>query len=174
MAEEVGRCCGGAGGGAPPLPVRLILVGAAHVALVLAPMAGLAGFAVTVIDPRPAFADPTRFPGIPLLAERPEAALERLAPDAETALVTLGHDPGLDEPALAAGLRSPAFYIGALGSARTQERRLGRLREMGFGAADLARIHGPVGLPLGGRAPAEIAVSILAEIIRERHRGKAA
>ncbi|MEO5374789.1 MAG: XdhC family protein [Alphaproteobacteria bacterium] len=126
-------------------------------------MATLAGFAVTVIDPRPI---PEHFPEVPLLREWPEAALAALRPDRDTAVVTLAHDPRLDDPALAVALRSAAFYIGALGSRRAHEMRLTRLAALGFGAEDLARIHGPVGLPLGDHSPAAIAVSALAQIIQ--------
>jgi xanthine dehydrogenase accessory factor len=152
-----------------PMP-RLLLVGAVHIAQILAPMARLAGFAVIVIDPRPAFADPARFPGIALITDAPDTALLHLAPDPRTAVVVLAHDPRLDDPALTAALASPAFYIGALGSRRTQDQRLERLRRAGL-ATQTQRIHGPVGLDLGGRAPAEIAVAILAEIIQTRYPG---
>ena len=152
-----------------PMP-RLLLVGAGHIAQILAPMARLAGFAVIVIDPRPAFDDPARLPGITLITDAPDAAPLRLAPDPRTAVVVLAHDPRLDDPALTAALASPAFYIGALGSRRTQHQRLERLRRAGL-ATQTQRIHGPVGLDLGGRAPAEIAVAILAEIIQTRYPG---
>jgi xanthine dehydrogenase accessory factor len=147
---------------APPL--RLIVVGAVHIAQPLAAMAALAGWAVVIVDPRQAFASEARFPGVTLRSDWPDAAVEALAPDARTALVTLTHDPKLDDPALLAGLRSPAFYVGALGSKKTHQARLGRLRALGLGESELARIHAPVGLDLGARSPAEIAVSILAEL----------
>lgn len=149
---------------------RLIIVGAVHIAQILAPMAALAGFDVTVVDPRRAFASPERFPGVALIDDWPDEALARLVPDAQTAVVLLSHDPKLDDPALHAALASPAFYIGALGSRRTHEKRLARLEEAGL--AHLAhRIHAPVGLNLGGCAPAEIAVAALAQIIQVRYRG---
>jgi len=154
-----------------PAP-RLLIVGAVHISQALAPMAATAGFAVTVIDPRRAFASEERFPGVTLTDEWPDEAMARLAPDAQTAVVTLTHDPKLDDPALAAALLSPAFYIGALGSKRTHEKRIARLTELGL-AAQLGRIHAPVGLDLGGRYPSEIAVSILAEVIRVRYKGSA-
>jgi xanthine dehydrogenase accessory factor len=150
-------------------PARLVVVGAVHIAQYLAPMAAMAGFEVTVIDPRQAFATAARFPGITLLTEWPGPALERIGLDAHTALVTLTHDPKLDDPALIAALRSPVFYIGALGSSRTHARRLERLREQGLADA-AARIHAPVGLDLGGRGAAEIAVSVLAQLIQQRYR----
>jgi xanthine dehydrogenase accessory factor len=150
-----------------PTP-RLLLVGAVHIAQALAPMAPAAGFQVTIIDPRRAFASSERFPGIDVNADWPDEAMAQLAPDAKTAVVTLTHDPKLDDPALAAALDSPAFYIGALGSSRTHAQRLARLREAGYGE-QLARIHAPVGLDLGGRTPGEIAVAILAQVIQARY-----
>jgi xanthine dehydrogenase accessory factor len=145
-------------------PLRLILIGAVHIAQPLARMAALAGYAVTVIDPRSAFATDERFPGIALSSEWPDEALARLKPDRRTAIVTLTHDPKIDDPALTAALRSTAFYIGALGSKKTHAGRCGRLKEAGFDDAALARIHGPVGLSIGALSPAEIGVSILAQI----------
>ena len=152
---------------------RLLIVGAVHIAQALAGMAATAGYEVTVIDPRGAFASPERFPGVTLCDEWPDEALARLGLDEATALVALSHDPKLDDPALELALRSTLFYIGALGSRRTHEKRLERLRAAGLGELT-GRIHSPIGLDLGGRAPAEIAVSILAEIIRVRYKGAAA
>jgi xanthine dehydrogenase accessory factor len=145
-------------------PLRCIVVGAVHIAQPLAQMAALAGYAVTIIDPRSAFASEARFPGVTLSTEWPDDALAVLKPDRRTAIVTLTHDPKIDDPALSAALRSPAFYIGALGSRKTHAARCGRLEEAGFGEAELARIHGPIGLAIGALSPAEIAVSILAQI----------
>jgi xanthine dehydrogenase accessory factor len=149
-------------------PLRLVVVGAVHIAQQLVPLAVAAGYDVTVVDPRRAWASGERFPDVTLITDWPDEALRSLAPDRRTAIVTLTHDPKLDDPALAAALASPAFYIGALGSRRTQERRLERLRAQDFDAAALARIHGPVGLDIGAKSPAEIAVSILAQIIQVR------
>ncbi len=151
-------------------PPRLLVVGAVHIAQALVPMARLAGFAVTVIDPRRSFASAERFSDIDLTDDWPDEAMARLAPDARTAVVTLSHDPKLDDPALIAALESPAFYIGALGSRRTHAQRLERLREAGL-ESQSSRIRAPVGLDLGGRSPAEIAVSILAEIVQHRYKG---
>jgi xanthine dehydrogenase accessory factor len=155
-----------------PAP-RLLIIGAVHIAQVLAPMAAMAGYEVTIIDPRSAFASVQRFPDVTVTDEWPDEALERLVPDAQTAVVTLTHDPKLDDPALAAALTSPAFYIGALGSKRTHEKRIARLQELGLASDIFARIHAPIGLDLGGRFPSEIAVSILAQIIRVRYQGSA-
>jgi xanthine dehydrogenase accessory factor len=155
-------------------PRRCFVVGAVHIAQPLVAMLSLVDFAVTVIDPRGAFATSARFPNTELSQEWPDEALERLKPDHRSAIVTLTHDPKLDDPALATALRSDCFYIGALGSRRTHARRCERLQEMGFGAAELARIHGPVGLAIGAVSPAEVATSIVAQIIQVLRHGDAA
>jgi xanthine dehydrogenase accessory factor len=154
-------------------PLRMIIVGAVHIAQILAPMAMLAGCAVTVVDPRTAFGNAERFPGITLNNDWPDDALEALAIDSQTAIVTLSHDPKIDDPALQVALKSDAFYIGCLGSKRTHAMRVERLTEIGLGDY-LGRINAPVGIRLGGRAAAEIAVSILAEVIRTRYDGRMA
>lgn len=148
-----------------PPPRRLIVVGAVHIAQALVPAATLVGFEVVVVDPRLAFAASQRFPGVRLSLQWPDEGVAELAPDARTAVVTLTHDPKLDDPALAVALRSDAFYVGALGSRRTHARRLERLRAQGFGPEALARITGPVGLAIGARTPAEIAIAIVADLI---------
>ncbi len=145
-------------------PLRMIIVGAVHIAQPLARMAVAVGYAVTVVDPRRAFATEERFPGVALLSDWPDDALVELGPDARTAVVTLTHDPKIDDPALQMALRSPAFYIGALGSKKTHAARLKRLAMEGFDEAQTARIKGPVGLAIGARSPAEIAVAILAQV----------
>ena len=150
-------------------PYRLIVIGAVHIAQALIPMAQAAGFSVTLIDPRPAFATPQRFPDVEILNTWPQDVMDKLSLSSRTAVVTLSHDPKIDEPALAAALGSDAFYIGALGSKRNHAGRLERLNALGFDSTTLKRIAGPVGLNLGGRAPAEIAVSILAQIIQARY-----
>ncbi len=150
-------------------PRRMIIVGAVHIAQALVQMAKLSGYAVTVVDPRAAFATEDRFPGITLCREWPDEAMAMLDPDRRTAVVTLTHDPKLDDPALVAALRSKAFYIGALGSRRTHGKRLERLRALGFSDTDLGRIHAPIGLDIGAVSPAEIAVSILAEVTQVLH-----
>ncbi len=146
-------------------PVRVIIVGAVHVAQALAPMARLAGYDVLVVDPRRSFASEDRFQGIPLSREWPDEAMAHLGLDRRAAVVTMTHDPKIDDPAIAAALRSEAFYVGALGSKKTQAARRERLRAMGFGDADLSRIHGPVGLSIGAVSPGEIASSILSELV---------
>ena len=150
-------------------PLRLIVVGAVHIAQALVPMARLAGYDVTVVDPRRAFATDSRFPDVTLRHDWPDAALAALAPDTRTAVVTLTHDPKLDDPALTVALDSPAFYAGALGSTRTHAKRLARLADAGVSETALRRIHGPLGLPLGGRAPAEIAIATLAQMTQVLH-----
>lgn len=152
-------------------PRRLAVVGAVHIAQQLVPMAAMAGYDVTVIDPRSSFASDARFPGVKLVSEWPDEALTQFAPDRRSAIITLTHDPKLDDPALAAALRSNCFFIGALGSRKTHASRLARLKEQGFSDADVARIHGPVGLSIGAVSPAEIAVSILAQMTEVLHKG---
>jgi xanthine dehydrogenase accessory factor len=145
--------------------VRLVVIGAVHISQALAPMIRGLDFDVTIIDPRTAFASPERFPETAVLAEWPDAALPRLGLDRYTALVALTHDPKIDDPALDAALKAQCFYIGALGSKKTHARRVERLAGAGFSDADIARIHAPIGLDIGAVSPAEIAVSILAEIV---------
>jgi xanthine dehydrogenase accessory factor len=155
-------------------PRRCFIVGAVHIAQPLAKMLALADYAVTIIDPRHSFATEARFPGLEMTSEWPDEALERLRPDHGSAVVTLTHDPKLDDPALAVALRLECFYIGALGSRRTHAARCARLKEMGFTDSDLARIHGPVGLAIGAVSPAEVAVSIVAEMTQVLRQGEAA
>jgi xanthine dehydrogenase accessory factor len=145
-------------------PLELVLVGAVHIAQPLAAMARLAAYSVRVIDPRGAFATQDRFPDVQLCRDWPDEALEKNPLGSRSALVVLAHDPKIDDPALEAGLRSPSFYIGALGSKKTHAARLERLSARGFSPDMLARIHGPVGLAIGAKSPAEIALSILAQI----------
>ncbi len=144
---------------------RIIVVGAVHIAQALVAIATLAGFRVTVLDPREGFATAERFPGAALLRRWPDEAMTALRPDRRTAVVALTHDPKIDDPALVAALESDAFYVGALGSRKTQGARRERLGALGFTDADLDRIHGPIGLPIGARTPEEIAVAVLAEVI---------
>ena len=145
-------------------PLRLIVIGAVHIAQPLLAIARTCGYAPSLIDPRAAFGSEARFPGETILDDWPDEALARLAPDARTAIVTLTHDPKLDDPAIRFALNSPAFYLGCLGSTRTHAKRVERLTDAGFTPGQIARIHAPVGLDIGARTPAEIAVSILAQI----------
>lgn len=151
-------------------PLRLLVVGAVHIAQPLAAMAALTGYAVTIIDPRAAFAAPTRFPGFDLRVQWPDEALAELTPDSRTAVAVLSHDPKLDDPALIAALNSAAFYVGALGSRRTHAKRLDRLRAAGVAESRLARIHAPIGLAINALTPAEIAVAIVAQLTAVRRR----
>jgi xanthine dehydrogenase accessory factor len=143
---------------------RLVITGAVHISQALAPMAALVGYDVTIVDPRTAFASPERFPDVKVLAEWPDTALPPLNIDRYTAFVALTHDPKIDDPALLHALQRDCFYIGALGSKKTHGRRVERLKQAGIPDAAIARIHAPIGLSLGAVSPAEIAVSIIAEI----------
>lgn len=151
-------------------PLRLAIVGGAHIAQPLAIMAALSGYDVTVIDPRDSFASPARFPGTRLVHDWPDQALAAMGLDARCAVVTLTHDPKLDDPGLRAALDSPAFYIGALGSTRTHGRRVERLVAGGIDPARIARIDAPVGLDIGAKSPAEIAVSVMAQMTQRLRR----
>lgn len=145
-------------------PLRMIVVGAVHIAQPLLQMARLAGYDPTLIDPRETFGAAERFPGETVLDAWPDEALASLAPDSRTAIITLTHDPKLDDPAIRFALRSPCFYLGCLGSKKTHAKRLDRLEAAGFSAAEIAKIHAPVGLNIGAKTPAEIALSILAQV----------
>jgi xanthine dehydrogenase accessory factor len=156
-------------------PPHFVLIGAVHVSQALAPMARIAGFDVTIVDPRTGFAGAGRFPDVRLFAEWPVDALPKVGLDPFTAMAALTHDPRIDDDAIAAALEAECFYVGALGSRRTHGRRLERLRERGFDDATLARIHGPIGIPIDAQSPAEIAVAILAQVIQAlRTRGAVA
>jgi len=152
-------------------PLRMAVVGAVHIAQPLMAMARLAGYDAVLIDPREAFASSARFPGETILHDWPDAALDAYGPDARTAVVTLTHDAKLDDPAIVAALKSDVFYLGCLGSMRTHAKRLARLAEAGVTETALARIHAPVGLDIGARSPAEIAISIMAEITQRLRQG---
>ena len=156
----------------PHLPApRLILVGGVHISQALAPLAQMMGFYTIIADPRRSFASETRFPGFELCHDWPDEALDRLGTDSQTAIVTLTHDPKLDDPALDRALRSQAFYIGSLGSRKTHAARLERLATLGHSAPSLQRIRGPVGLDIGAVSAPEIALSIIAEITAFRRHG---
>ena len=152
-------------------PRRCFVIGAVHIAQPLVPMLQACDYKPIVIDPRGAWATEARFPGVELSSEWPDEAFERLKPDRASAIVTLTHDPKIDDPALVAALRSDAFYIGALGSKRTHAKRLERLAKEGFGENELSRIHGPIGLYIGAVSQAEIAVSILGQMTAVLRRG---
>ena len=150
-------------------PLRLVTVGAVHIAQPLAEIATIAGYEVTIIDPRAAFANNTRFPNINIVNDWPEEALIDFKIDNRTAVVTLTHDPKLDDSALYAALNSNAFYIGSLGSKKTHNARVERLKIAGYNKNAIKKIHGPVGLSIGAKSPQEIAISIMSELIMSRH-----
>jgi xanthine dehydrogenase accessory factor len=152
-------------------PLRLVIVGAVHIAQALVPMARIAGYDPVIVDPRGAFGSESRFPGENIVADWPDEALAHIGLDTRTALVLLTHDPKLDDPALHVALNSDCFYIGALGSKRTHASRVARLQDAGFSEAEIARIHGPIGLDIGAAGPPEIAVSILAEMTQRLRQG---
>lgn len=153
-------------------PLRLIVVGAVHIAQPLLVMARACGYAPTLIDPRATFGAAERFPGETVLDDWPDEALAALAPDSRTAIVTLTHDPKLDDPAIRLAIRSQAFYLGCLGSKKTHAKRVERLQAAGFSEAEIARIHAPVGLDIGAKTPAEIALSVLAQITQVLRQGR--
>jgi xanthine dehydrogenase accessory factor len=144
---------------------RLVMIGAVHISQALAPIAKIAGFDASIIDPRTAFATPERFPDAPLIAEWPDEALATSPLDRYTAICLLTHDPKIDDRALVCALQAECFYIGALGSRKTHAKRIERMGAQGFSEAALARVHAPIGLDIGAVNPAEIAVSIIGEII---------
>ncbi|MEM7525981.1 MAG: XdhC/CoxI family protein [Pseudomonadota bacterium] len=152
-------------------PLRLAVIGAVHIAQPLMKMARLSGYDPVLIDPREAFGSSDRFPGETISHDWPDDALGLFGLDERTAVVTLTHDPKLDDPAIRAALKAPVFYLGCLGSKKTHAKRIARLEGDGFSAEDIARIHGPVGLDIGAKSPAEIAVAILAEMTTRLRRG---
>ncbi len=152
-------------------PPRMVVVGGVHIAQSLIRMASLAGFDAILVDPRESFASEGRFPDTALVHDWPDEALRDYGLDARTCVVTLTHDPKLDDPAIETALGSDVFYLGCLGSTRTHAKRVARLEERGFGPDDIARIHAPIGLDIGSRSPAEIAIAIMAEIVQTMRRG---
>jgi xanthine dehydrogenase accessory factor len=148
----------------------MAVVGAVHIAQALVPMAALAGYDVLVVDPREAFATAARFPGAALVHDWPDAALAAFGLDTRTAVVTLSHDPKIDDPAIRQALAAPVFYLGCLGSTRTHAKRVARLTDAGLDAAALARIHAPIGADIGAQSPAEIAIAVLAQITERLRR----
>lgn len=145
-------------------PKRMIIIGAVHISQALAPIAEIAGFDVTIIDPRTAWASPERFPGITINTEWPDDAIIDMNIDSRTAIVALTHDPKLDDPALEHAIRSKAFYVGALGSKKTHAKRVSRLMGVNFNRDEIDRIDAPIGMDIGALSPAEIAISIMAKI----------
>ncbi|NVO23525.1 XdhC family protein [Donghicola mangrovi] len=152
-------------------PLQMVIVGGVHIAQALVPMARIAGFDPIILDPRESFANESRFPETRIVTDWPDEGLDRIGIHARTALVLLTHDPKLDDPALMRGFDSPAFYIGALGSTRTHAKRVERLTAAGISADNIARLDAPVGMDIGASGPAEIAVSILAQVIKTLRQG---
>ncbi len=151
-------------------PPTLVIVGGVHIAVALVSLARTLGYRTVVVDPRSAFGSAARFGHADRLVDAwPDDALRALSLTPSTAVAVLSHDPKLDDPALLVALRSPAFYVGALGSAKTQAKRRARLAEAGLSQAELARLYGPIGLPLGGRTPEEIALGVMAQIVAARN-----
>lgn len=146
-------------------PARLLVIGAVHITQALAPMARVAGFDMTIVDPRTAFATPERFPDVKLIADWPQNVIPSFGLDRYTAVVCFTHDPKVDDPALEAALSAASFYVGALGSRKTHGKRIERLKDKGFTDDQIARIRAPIGIDIGAVSPAEIAVSVLAEIV---------
>jgi xanthine dehydrogenase accessory factor len=152
-------------------PLRMIVVGAVHIAQPLLMMARACGYDPVLVDPREAWGSAARFPGETIVAEWPDEALVQIGLDARTAVVTLTHDPKLDDPAIRTALKSDVFYLGCLGSKKTHDKRVARLTEAGFTGAEIGRIHAPVGLDIGAKHPGEIAVSVLAQITQVLRQG---
>ena len=152
-------------------PLKMVMIGAVHIAQALIPMAQATGFDVTIVDPRGAFATEQRFPNVTLIAEWPDEVLDDVGLDSRTAMIALTHDPKIDDPALAMALRSDVFYIGALGSKRTHASRLERLQAQDFDGQTLERIQGPIGLNIGAKGQAEIAVAIMAQVVQHLRLG---
>ncbi|MZR13066.1 XdhC/CoxI family protein [Maritimibacter sp. DP07] len=152
-------------------PLRMVVVGAVHIAQALVPMARLAGYDPLIIDPRGAFAQDHRFPGEDIREDYPDEVLPEVGLDARTAVVTLSHDPKIDDPAIEAALASECFYLGCLGSTRTHAKRVDRLKERGYTEKQIARIHAPVGLDIGSKSPAEIAISVMAQVTQALRQG---
>jgi len=145
---------------------RLVAIGAVHITQALAPMAAIAGYDMEIVDPRTAFATKERFPDVALHAEWPEIVLAARPFDAYTAVAAVTHDPKIDDFPLKAALDAGCFYVGALGSRKTHARRVERLLALGATADEIARIHAPIGIAIGASSPAEIAVAVLAQVIR--------
>jgi xanthine dehydrogenase accessory factor len=147
-------------------PLRMIIIGAVHTTQYLLPMAQMMGHDITIVDPRTAFATKERFPDANVIADWPEDAIAQLGIDRRTAIIALTHDAKIDDPAIRLGLECGAFYVGALGSSRTHAKRVERLKAAGVSEADIARIHAPIGLDIGAQGPAEIALSIMAQVVQ--------
>ena len=150
-------------------PIKVIIVGAVHIAQYLVDFANRLNFEIFIIDPRGYFASKQRFPGMEIINKWPEEAFKEIETDSNTALIALTHDPKIDDPALQHALKTNFYYIGALGSKKTHENRCKRLKEAGFSEKEINSIHGPIGIKLGGRSAPEIALSIIAQLVAETY-----
>ena len=150
-------------------PIKVIIVGAVHIAQYLVDFANSLNFEISIIDPRGYFASEQRFPGMEIINKWPEEAFKEIETDSNTALIALTHDPKIDDPALQHALKTNFYYIGALGSKKTHENRCKRLKEAGFSEKEINSIHGPIGIKLGGRSAPEIALSIIAQLVAETY-----
>ena len=150
-------------------PIKVIIVGAVHIAQYLVDFANSLNFEISIIDPRGYFASEQRFPGMEIINKWPEEAFKEIETDSNTALIALTHDPKIDDPALQHALKTNFYYIGALGSKKTHENRCKRLKESGFSEKEINSIHGPIGIKLGGRSAPEIALSIIAQLVAETY-----
>ena len=150
-------------------PIKVIIVGAVHIAQYLVNFANSLNFEIYIIDPRGYFASEQRFPGMEIINKWPEEAFKEIETDSNTALIALTHDPKIDDPALQHALKTNFYYIGALGSKKTHENRCKRLKESGFSEKEINSIHGPIGIKLGGRSAPEIALSIIAQLVAETY-----
>ena len=150
-------------------PIKVIIVGAVHIAQYLVDFANSLNFEISIIDPRGYFASKQRFPGMTIINKWPEEAFKEIETDSNTALIALTHDPKIDDPALQHALKTNFYYIGALGSKKTHENRCKRLKEAGFSEKEINSIHGPIGIKLGGRSAPEIALSIIAQLVAETY-----
>ena len=154
------------------LPIKVIVVGAVHIAQYLVDFAKSLNFEISIIDPRGYFASEQRFPDMKIINKWPDEAFKEIETNENTALVALTHDPKIDDPALQHALKKKFYYIGALGSKKTHENRCQRLKEAGFSDKQINLIHGPIGIKLGGRSAPEIALSIIAQLVSETYNKK--
>ena len=151
-------------------PIKIIIVGAVHIAQYLVDFANSLNFEISIIDPRGYFASEQRFPGMEIINKWPEEAFKEIETSSNTALIALTHDPKIDDPALKHALKNKFYYIGALGSKKTHENRCKRLKEAGFSEKEINLIHGPIGIKLGGRSAPEIALSIISQLVSETYK----
>ena len=150
-------------------PIKVIIVGAVHIAQYLVDFAKSLNFEISIIDPRGYFATKQRFPGIKIINKWPKEAFEEIKADQNSALIALTHDPKIDDPALQYAIKKNFFYIGALGSKKTHENRCKRLKEAGYNDVEINSIHGPIGIKLGGKSAPEIALSIIAQLVSKTY-----